>query len=83
MPDLHGLGGEWLGQIDRVGPFVELDRRAPGIRDERKRAAGVGRRVGPVHFDAGGFKFLDEPLQVLHIEADVVEQPGPWWGRPA
>src|SRR4051812_2107691 len=74
-PRLAWRGGESLRQINRIGPFVELDRRTPGIRDERKRAAGVGRRVGAVHFDAGGFKLLDEPLQVLHIEADVVEHP--------
>ena len=75
VTDLHGSAAIRLRQIDRIGPFVELDRRAPWIRDERERAAVVGRRIGPIHLDPGGFELLDEALQVLHVEADVVEHP--------
>src|SRR5438132_14261222 len=61
--------------IRGVRPLVELDIGAPRVGDERERSAGLlifG--VGPVELDSVGFALLDERLQVLHVEADVVEQ---------
>ena len=62
--------------LKRVGPFVQLDIRAPRIVNKRKRGTGLlilG--VGPVQFNAGRFEFLTERFQVLDVEADVVEHP--------
>src|SRR4029453_12693762 len=63
-----------LVDIGRIGPLVQLDVGAPRVGDEGERSAGLFvLRVGPIEFDAVGFKLLDEGLQVLHVEADVVE----------
>src|SRR5712692_7899060 len=64
-----------LRQINGIGPFIQLDVSAPWIRNERKRAAVAGLRVGPIQFDSGRFELLDEALQVRHVKADVVEHP--------
>src|SRR5262245_35311714 len=62
-----------LVDIRRVRPLVELDIGAPRIGNESKRGARALLRVGPVELDAGGFELRDEGLEVLHVEADVVE----------
>src|SRR6266481_6044285 len=65
-----------LRQINRLRPLVQLDVGTPGIRNERQRDTGLFvLRVGPVQFDAGRFELLDEPLQVRHIEADMIKNP--------
>src|SRR5262245_56698292 len=54
--------------------LVQLDVRTPGIMNERERTARLGiLRVRPIELNAGGFEFLAERFEVLHIEADMVE----------
>src|SRR5947209_2498635 len=66
--------GALLVDILWIGSLVEFDVGAPRVGDEGQRRAGLLiLRVGPVELDAVGFKLLDEALQVLHVEADVVE----------
>ena len=55
-------------------PFHQLDAGAPRIGDVGDR--GAGQRVlavGPVELDALRFDPFDDSVQVLHVEADMVE----------
>ena len=54
-------------------PLVDFDVGSPRIGNERDANAAVIHRVGPVKLDVVGLKRLDEGLEVLHVEADVVE----------
>jgi hypothetical protein len=54
-------------------PLVDLDIGSPRIGDERNSNADFIDRIRPVELDALGFLRLDETLEVLHVEADVIE----------
>ena len=64
------------GSRRRIRPLIQLDVGAPRIRDERERAVGLlVPRIRTVDLAAGRLVLLQERLQILHIEADVIEHP--------
>src|SRR5438477_318509 len=55
-----GLQPTALIDIDRAGPFVQFDIRAPRVGDEGESDPGIVLGVGPIEPDAVGFELLDE-----------------------
>src|SRR5262249_43952837 len=68
--------GTWnLVLLDCPKPFRHLDVRSPGIFDERDGDPEFRHfRVGTIELDAVGFELLRERLEVLHLEADVIQR---------
>src|SRR6266702_7052948 len=61
-------------------PLDQLDAGAPCIGDIGDRGAGrLVLPIGLIELDAFGFDLLDESLQVLHVEAYVVEHASFGW----
>src|SRR5258708_19261178 len=52
---------------------VDFDVGAPRIGDECDPDTDVVHRVRPIKLDVVGLKRLDEGFEVLHVEADVIE----------
>src|SRR5215472_9867624 len=59
--------------LQRIGPFVELDRGAPRIVNEGELGAARLGHDRPVELDALRLELLGESDQILHVEADVIE----------
>src|SRR5258705_10399791 len=58
----------------RIGPLVQLDVGTRRISDERERGPRLlVLRVRTIELPAGGLELLRERLEVLHVEADVIE----------
>src|SRR5215468_11119584 len=57
-------------------PFRHLDVRPPRILDERDRDAELRHlRIGTIELDAVGLELLRKRLEVLDLEADVIDRP--------
>src|SRR5687767_2880770 len=57
-----------------VRPLVQLDVSAPGIVDERKRAARLRvLRVRPIQLDAGCLELLCKRFEIPDVETDVIQ----------
>src|SRR5471032_1543235 len=76
MPKRHRSGDPGRAAdpgLQRIGPFVQLDRCAPRVVDERQFSAVGLRHHGPIELDAGGFKLLHGLIHALYVEPDVIE----------
>ena len=62
----HFAGARFSGQLDVGAPRIGEER------DRRRRVRNL--RVRPIELDAGRLELLAERLEVLHLEAEVIER---------
>src|SRR5947209_14439991 len=80
-PFVWRLSLHWTGLNATLGdnalagrrPLVDLDIGTPRVGDERDSNAEIVDRIRPIELDVVGFQRLDEAFEVLHVEADVIE----------